>query len=133
MKNIDKFYEEAETLNRPAPLLRGFFNMNLDKELKGKVAIDLGAGVGNDAEFLIDRGFKVTCVDKEEKSKRIIQNRITNTDNLKFIVKNFEDIKLHKADLIYSCFSLHFCHPSKFNKLMSEIIRNIVPGGYFVR
>ncbi len=43
MKNIDKFYEEAEALNRPAPLLRGFFNMNLDKELKGKVAIDLGA------------------------------------------------------------------------------------------
>ena len=108
MKNIDKFYEEAEALNRPAPLLRGFFNMNLDKELKGKVAIDLGAGVGKDAKFLIDRGFKVTCIDKEEKSRRIIENKIKNTDNLKFIVKDFEDIKLHKADLIYSCFSLHF-------------------------
>ena len=133
MKNIDKFYEEAEALNRPAPLLRGFFNMNLDKELKGKVAIDLGAGVGNDAKFLIDIGFKVTCIDKEEKSRRIIENKINNTDNLKFIVKDFEDIKLHKADLIYSCFSLHFCNPTKFGKLMSEIIRNIIPGGYFVR
>lgn len=133
MKNIDKFYEEAEALNRPAPLLRGFFNMNLDKELKGKVAIDLGAWVGNDAKFLIDSGFKVTCIDKEEKSRRIIENKINNTDNLKFIVKDFEDIKLHKADLIYSCFSLHFCNPTKFDKLMSEIIRNIIPGGYFVR
>lgn len=133
MNNIDEFYEESKALNRPSPLLRGFFNMNLDKELKGKVAIDLGAGAGNDAEFLIHNGFKVTCVDKEEKSRKIIEERITNTDNLKFIVKDFEDIKLHKADLIYSCFSLHFCNPTKFDKLMSEIIRNIIPGGYFVR
>ena len=45
--------------------------MNFDKELKGITAIDLGAGAGNDAKYLLEKGFKVTCIDKEEKSKEI--------------------------------------------------------------
>ena len=60
MKNVDEFYESIKKINKPAPLLRGFFDMNLDKDLKEKVAIDLGAGTGNDTKFLIEKGFKVT-------------------------------------------------------------------------
>lgn len=132
MKNVDKFYEKSIIFNRISGLLKMFFDMKLEENLQEKIAIDLGAGVGNDAKFLIDKGFKVTCVDKEEKSKEIIMNRIENKENLKFIISNFEDIKLHKADLVYSCFSLHFCKPDKFDKLMEEITKNIISGGYFV-
>ena len=67
MKNIEEFYKKSNEFNNPSGLLIFFFNMNLDKELKQKIAIDLGAGTGNDAKFLIDNGFKVTCVDKEVK------------------------------------------------------------------
>ena len=133
MKNVDEFYESIKKINKPAPLLRGFFDMNLDKNLKEKIAIDLGAGVGNDTKFLIEKGFKVTCVDKEEKSREIITEKIEDKTNLKFIIANFEDIKLHKADLIYTCFSLHFCKPDKIDSVMKEITKNIVQGGYFVR
>lgn len=132
MKNVDKFYEKSIIFNRISGLLKMFFDMKLEENLQEKIAIDLGAGVGNDAKFLIDKGFKVTCVDKEEKSKEIIMNRIENKENLKFIISNFEDIKLHKAGLVYSCFSLHFCKPDKFDKLMEEITKNIILGGYFV-
>ena len=123
MKNVDKFYEKSIIFNRISGLLKMFFDMKLEENLQEKIAIDLGAGVGNDAKFLID---------KEEKSKEIIMNRIENKENLKFIISNFEDIKLHKADLVYSCFSLHFCKPDKFDKLMEEITKNIILGGYFV-
>ena len=133
MKNVDEFYESIKKINKPAPLLRGFFDINLEKKLKEKIAIDLGAGTGNDTKFLIEKGFKVTCIDKEEKSKEIITEKIEDKSNLEFIIGNFEDIKLHKADLIYSCFSLHFCKPDKIDNVMKEITTNIIKGGYFVR
>ncbi len=133
MKNINQFYEKSKKFNKPSGLLRGFFNMQLDKELTEKIAIELGSGVGNDAKFLIDNGFTVTCIDKEEKSKEATMNKIGMNDNFKFVLQDFEDVKLHKASLIYSCFSLHFCNPNKFDVLMNEITKNIIPGGFFVR
>ena len=133
MKNVDEFYEKSKKFNKPSGLLRGFFNMKLNQELNEMVAIELGSGVGNDAKFLIDNGFKVTCIDKEEKSKEAIINKIGNSNNLKFVLQDFENIKLHKANLIYSCFSLHFCKPDKFDNLMNEIIKNIETNGFFVR
>ena len=133
MKNINKFYEKSKKFNKPSNLLRTFFNMNLDKNLNEKVAIDLGAGVGNDAKFLIDNGFKVICIDKEEKSKEAIINKIGNNTNLNFKLQDFENIRLNKANLIYSCFSLHFCKPDKFDGLMNEITKSIISNGFFVR
>lgn len=131
MKNSEEYYNKTKG-NNPSGLLRTFFYMNFDKELKGKTAIDLGAGAGNDAKFLLEKGFKVTCIDKEEKSKDIIMSQITQNENLKFELQEFENIKLHKADLIYSCFSLHFCNPEKFNDMMNEIINNINTNCFFV-
>ena len=131
MKNSEEYYNKTKG-NNPSGLLKTFFFMNFDKELKGKTAIDLGAGAGNDAKFLLEKGFKVTCIDKEEKSKDIIMSQITQNENLKFELQEFENIKLHKADLIYSCFSLHFCNPEKFNDMMNEIINNINTNGFFV-
>ena len=131
MKNSEEYYNKTKG-NNPSGLIRTFFFMNFDKELNRKTAIDLGAGAGNDAKFLLEKGFKVTCIDKEEKSKDIIMSQITQNENLKFELQEFENIKLHKADLIYSCFSLHFCNPEKFNDMMNEIINNINTKGFFV-
>ena len=130
MKNINQFYEKSKKFNKPSGLLHGFFNMKLDRDLTEKVAIELGSGVGNDAKFLIDNGFSITCIDKEAKSKEAIISKIGMNDNLKFLLQDFEDIKLHKASLIYSCFSLHFCKPNKFDVLMNEITKNITPSGF---
>ena len=59
-------------------------------------------------------------------------SQITQNENLKFELQEFENLKLNKADLIYSCFSLHFCNPDKFNNMMNEIINNIKSNGFFV-
>ncbi len=133
MKNVNEFYNNSKKFDKPSGLLRGFFNMNLNKDLEKKIAIDLGAGVGNDTNFLINNGFKVTCIDKEKDSEELILNKIENKDRINIVVDDFENVKLHKADLIYSCFSLCFCNPNNIDNLMNEIIENIIPGGYFVR
>ena len=129
MKDSEEFYTKTKGGN-PSGLLRLFFSMNYAKELKGNIAIDLGAGAGNDALYLAEKGFKVTCIDKEEKSKEIILS--LKNDNLKFELQEFENLKLNKADLINSCFSLHFCKPDKFKKMMTEITDNINKKGFFI-
>jgi len=131
LKNSEEYYNKTKG-NNPSGLLKTFFFMNFDKELKGKTAIDLGAGAGNDTKYLLEKGFKVTCIDKEEKSKEIIMSQITQNENLKFELQEFEILKLDKADLIYSCFSLHLCNPDKFNNMMNEITNNINNNGFFV-
>ena len=127
MKNSEEYYNKTKG-NNPSGLIKTFFFMNFDKELKGKAVIELGTGAGNDAKYLLEKGFKVTCIDKEEKSKEITMSQ----ENLKFELQEFENLKLNKADLIYSCFSLHFCNPDKFNNMMNEIINNINTNGFFV-
>ena len=131
MKNSEEYYNKTKG-NNPSGLIRTFFFMNFDKELNRKTAIDLGAGAGNDAKFLLEKGFKVTCIDKEERSKEITISQITQNENLKFELQEFENLKLDKADLIYSCLSLHFCKPNKFDNMMNEITNNINKNGFFV-
>lgn len=131
MKNSEEYYNKTKG-NNPSGLIKTFFFMNLDKELKGKTAIELGTGAGNDAKYLLKKGFKVTCIDKEERSKEITLSQITQNENLKFELQEFENLKLDKADLIYSCFSLHFCNPEKFDCLMDEITENVKSDGFFV-
>ena len=131
MKNSEEYYNKTKG-NNPSGLIKTFFFMNFDKELKGKAVIELGTGAGNDAKYLLEKGFKVTCIDKEEKSKEITMSQITQNENLKFELQEFENLKLDKADLIYSCFSLHFCNPEKFDCLMDEITENVKSDGFFV-
>ena len=131
LKNSEEYYNKTKG-NNPSGLIRTFFFMNFDKELNRKTAIDLGAGAGNDAKFLLEKGFKVTCIDKEERSKEITISQITQNENLKFELQEFENLKLDKADLIYSCLSLHFCKPNKFDNMMNEITNNINKNGFFV-
>ena len=118
MEKKYEFYEKSNKYNKPSKLLRRFFDMKLEDSLKRKIAIDIGAGVGNDARFLIENGFKVTCIDKEEKAKEIAISKIGDNENFNYVVDIIENIKLHRADLIYECFCLQFCNPKKIDSVM---------------
>lgn len=133
MKNVNNFYNKSQEYDKPSGLLQGFFNMNYAKTIEKKTAIDLGAGTGNDALYLINKGFNVTCIDKEEKSKEIIESKIKDKDKLKIIIDNFENVKLEKSNLIYSCLSLQYCNPSKKAEVMNKITSSINKNGFFVR
>lgn len=133
VKNVKEFYDKSKKYGKPSGLLQAFFNMKFAEMLEGNEAIDLGAGCGNDALFLINKGFYVTCIDKEEKSRENIENKIENKDKLKIIIDDFENVELKKVNLIYSCFSLQFCNPKKIDDLMQRITKSVYKNGFFVR
>lgn len=85
---------------------------------------------GNDAEFLYENGYDVTCVDKSEEAKQYINKK---NKNLNVIVTSFENLKLTKKyDLIYSNFGIAFCNKNYIDTLINEIKNSINENGFFV-
>lgn len=101
------------------------------------IAIDLGAGVGNDAVLLLKDGWRVVAIDSEPKAIDIIKNRKdiqAYKNNLTTIVSKFEDLDwstLPDAHFIYASYSLPFSDPSKFNVIWQNITHKLLPGGRF--
>lgn len=133
MDNKNNFYKKSQIFNKPSSLLRGFFNMKLNEELKGKKAIDFGCGVGNDTKFLIENDFFVTCIDKNSESKELVCEKLKSSNEYEFINEEFKDVELPKVNLFYSCFSLQFINPIDLDNVMKKINDSITPKGFFVR
>ena len=133
MDNKSNFYKKSQMFNKPSNLLRGFFNMKLNEELKGKKAIDFGCGVGNDTKFLIENGFFVTCVNKNSKSKELVCKKLQSSNKYEFLNEEFKDVNLPEVDLFYSCLSLHFIKPIDLENVMKKINESIKKYGFFVR
>ena len=96
-------------------------------------AIDLGCGSGCDTIFLIKNNWRVLAIDSsnvEEKIRKKLSNE--EQDKLKFEIQKYENLKLHKCDLLLSNNSLSFCNKNYFNKMWEEICFNIKTNGYFV-
>lgn len=132
MENWNEYYKNTISKS-PSKILAKYFDLGLDSNSKGdKIAIDLGCGAGNDTIYLLKKNYKVIAVDKEVSVIDFIKGRISDTSRLDFIIDSFENVKLNKANLIISNFSIYFCEPQYFNRFCNEITNNIVEGGYFV-
>ena len=130
MKDSKKYYEK--TINtKPSALIRKFFINNYNQKLNGNSAIDLGCGTGNDTEFLLEQGFKVTAIDQEEQVKDIIKNKNLDKENLELIINDFSKIKFSNSDLILANFSLFFVKHN-FEELIEKILKSINVNGFFV-
>lgn len=130
MKNAKEFYKA--TINRqPSGLIRNFFFKKYNEKLNGNTAIDLGCGTGNDTEFLISNGFKVTAIDNEEQVKDILENK--NLDKTKYEVKigDFSKMEIPNADLILANMSLFFIRDN-FEEFLRNLLNKINPKGFIV-
>ena len=130
MNNPEKYYE-ATMNSKPSTLIRKFFINKYNQKLQGNVAIDLGCGTGNDTEFLLDKGFKVTAIDQEEQVKEIIKNKKLNEENLNVIIDDFSKVEITNSDLILANFSLFFVEDN-FDEFIEKILKNINSKGFFV-
>lgn len=131
MKNPEKFYKETMGKN-PSALIRKFFMSNYDKKLQGNLALDLGCGAGNDTEFLLSKGFKVTAVDCEETVKNIFESRNMKSNDLNIIIDDFSKIELPKVDLVLANFSMHYVKDN-FQKFINDILNKTIKSkGFFV-
>ena len=130
-KGIKEFYKKTMKKN-PSLALRRFFLNNYNENFKGNTALDLGCGAGNDTEFLISKGFKVTAIDNNEQVKRILESRNLNSENLNIIIDDFSKINLPKADLVNAHFSMHYVKEN-FNGFMANLLQNVInPKGVFI-
>ncbi len=131
MINSEEYYKKT-IKRKPSVLIRNFFINKYNEKLQGNLALDLGCGAGNDTEFLLSKGFKVTAVDCEENVKDIIKNRDMNTDNLNIIIDDFSKIELPKVDLIVANLSLHFVKDN-FQEFIENLLKNNIKSkGFFV-
>ena len=130
MKNSQKFYE-ATMNKKPSLLIQKFFINNYYQKLEGNIAMDLGCGAGNDTKFLIDKGFNVIAIDREEQVKDIIESQNLNKDKVKVVIDDFSKIEYSKVDLILANFSLFFVRDN-FNEFMENLLNNVNSKGFFI-
>lgn len=131
LEGIKEFYKKTMKKN-PSLAIRRFFLNNYNENFKGNTAIDLGCGAGNDTEFLISKGFKVTAIDNNEQVKSILESRILNSENLGIIIDDFSKIDLPKADLVNANFSMHYVKEN-FDCFMTNLLKNAInPSGVFI-
>lgn len=98
-----------------------------------KKAIDLGSGNGIDSIALLQDGWSVTAVDKEQAALAHLQQVLTPGDAAMLTLqhRSFEEAILTPSLLINATFSLPFCMPHCFPLLWESIRAAIQPGGRF--
>ena len=125
-----KYYKETQN-NPPSGLVRRFFANKYNEKFNGNTAIDLGCGAGNDTEFLISKGFKVTAVDASEEVREIWKNKNFNKDSAELIIGDFSKVDLPNADLILANLSLFFVKDN-FDLFLKSLIEKVNEKGFFV-
>ena len=130
MKNSKEYYKVTKN-NPPSGLIRRFFTNKYNEKLSGNTAIDLGCGVGNDTEFLISKGFKVTAVDSQEEVKEIFENKNLDKEKLDLIIGDFSQIELPKEDLILANMILFFVKDN-FELFLKSLLEKVNKNGFFV-
>jgi tellurite methyltransferase len=111
---------------------------NISENGNGKVAIDLGSGVGHETKLLLQKGYKVIAIDSNPRvyPYMLSQPGISQyKSNLQFIGSKFENInfeKLPRTDLVISSFALPFVSKHHFNRVWQNIVATIKPGGYII-
>ncbi len=129
--NISKkgqYYENTKNI-MPNENVREFIQL----KTKGGKAIELGCGAGRDTKYLIENGWNVTAIDKED-VEEIITEKLSRKEKAKFKFEKqeFENIELTNCDLIVANYSLPFCERERFDEMWDKIKTSICPNGYFV-
>jgi SAM-dependent methyltransferase len=98
----------------------------------GWTAIDLGCGVGADAEALIASGMRVFGMDLSRSRVARASRRVPGGH---FIVGNFAaglPFRAEFAHLVVSSLSLHYFDLRTTHRIVKDIVRVLIPGGYLL-
>ena len=99
-------------------------------------AVDLGCGGGRDTAPLLDAGLTVLALDKAPEAGAALRARFAaawRSRQLTFRRTDFARgaLTLPAACLVNASFCLPACPPGRFDRLWSQIVRAVVPGGLF--
>lgn len=100
---------------------------------RGRLAIDLGCGSGNETLVLIEHGWNVLAVDAEPRAIEILSSRLhpDQEPQLETRIGRFHETDLPVADLVFASLSLPFA--GEHLEAAIDAARGAVkPGGWFV-
>ena len=132
LANWQVYYDHHK--DRPASaLLRSALPRVSTGELSGH-AVDLGCGAGNDSRYLLEAGWRVLAIDREENAI----NRVATLcegfpkGQLHTRVQAFESLApLPQSSLVFAGMALPFCHPEHFTALWANVLSALEPGAVF--
>jgi SAM-dependent methyltransferase len=104
---------------------------------KRSLILDQGCGTGYVAQFLLDEGHKVDCLDISpvaiKKCKQFFTLAGFNSEKYNLWVQDFLTFEYPetKYDGIMDLFTLHFVPHENQKRILESIFRALKPGGYF--
>ena len=125
--SVEKYYQNTQNAE-PNFLIRKFIAMNI----KPAKAIDLGCGSGRDTRYLIENGWDVLAIDKEN-IEEMISSKLDKEElkKFRFSCQNFENIQLEKTNVLVANFSIPFCNKDYFTQLWNSITNSILKNRIF--
>lgn len=138
-ENYETLYKDGKAfLQYPADWLIRFYNMALRDKRHGR-ALDYGCGSGNNAIFLMQKGYKVSGVDVAPSFKTLLRenlrlHNISETNAAFFSVIEPDATRLgfpdNYFDLIISNQVLYYMpNEDHLRKVVAELDRILAPGG----
>ncbi len=95
------------------------------------VALDLGAGTGRHAVWLLERGWRVEAVDADPEALAALTERVPVGSPLTLQAASFEEATFPPCRLALCVFSLFFTRPESFEDVWQRLVTAIEPGGVF--
>ncbi|MCX8074197.1 MAG: class I SAM-dependent methyltransferase [Clostridia bacterium] len=107
------------------------YSLIFDKIKKGK-AIDLGCGLGQYTEYLINKGFDVVSCDISSKVLSELKEKIPNAKILEIDMSKSLPFESKSLSLVFANLSIHYFDTKTTENLIKEIKRILKDDGYFV-
>jgi len=112
-----------------------FQNFAINNGFKGKIALDIGCGAGNNSLFLAQVGFELLAVDGSKSAINSTKKRISEAGlSGRVFLKDFSNLEFIKAktvDLVIDRCSICHCRRSGIISTLEEIKRVLKPEGHF--
>ncbi len=109
------------------------------QEKKG-VALDIGCGKSNSAIYLLNKGWKVICLDSSQEALDVmhknasqINQKWLKTNQLELVCNSVEEYQWPiKVDLVLASSALPYINPQKLKAVMEKIYKNLNSGCHFI-
>jgi len=123
-------WEEYFASMRAMPLHPMYRQLEPFLPKEGK-ALELGAGIGTGARFLLDHGLTVTAVDAEPEAAEALRQFLPAKHVIEALMQHVS-LGYKAYDVVVAGFSLFFLTRAEFEAFWPRIVTSIKPGGLFM-
>lgn len=96
--------------------------------------LEIGCGTGNHTQVLYQRDISIVAIDNDPQMIKLSQDKLKQTDKLKIIYTNIEDLKEDNFDLSLAMFNVITYIPttSDLDSFIQSVYQRLKKGGIFV-